>query len=467
MFSNDLLSSCLEKALSRGGDYADFFIEETSSLTLSLDDGKMRTAISSLATGLGLRVISGRNYIYLYASDPTEERLKELAATMAEAVSSGATAKGSLALEALPPFAARDRRNAPRVIPSSVERGPKLDLLHRADAATRAASPEVVQASAYYNESLQKVWIATSEGRFVHDERTRTFFATSAVVARGGSRERGSQHMGKSQGFEMFEAHGPEELGREAARIAFVKLGAENAPTGKMPVVIDKGFGGVIFHEACGHALEAASIADDASVFCGKLGERIAMDAVSAVDDATLPGESGTAAFDDDGLPTRRNLLIENGILRSYLVDRLGQAKMGMPANGASRKESYRFAPTSRMSNTLILPGPYKREDLIASVDRGLYCASMGGGSVHPATAEFNFGVEEAYLIEGGRITRPVKGAALIGRGDEILMNIDMVADDLGDLGYGSGTCGASSGGVPNVVGQPAIRVGGLVVGGR
>jgi len=466
-FSSDFLASCLASALARGGDYADLFLEETEALTLAFDDGRVKTALSGLITGFGLRVLTGKTYVYLYASDPTEGRLRELAATMAEAVASGAKAVHPSSPPALPSRPERDRAHAPSRDPRPVDRGAKVELLRRADAAMRAASPLVVQAQVNYVEKVQKVRIATSEGGFVDDERTRLLVFAASVAARDGVRERGHKGYGKNSGFEMFERRGPEEIGKEAARIALVNLDAGPAPSGSLPVVIDKGFGGVIFHEACGHALEATSVADDASVFSGRLGARIAQDCVSAVDDGTLVGERGSAAFDDEGLPTARNLLIDGGILRSYLVDRVGQAKMGLPANGCSRRESYRFAPTSRMSNTFILPGPHKLADLISSVDKGLYCARMGGGSVHPATSDFNFGVAEAWLIEKGRLTRPVKGAALIGKGSEILMNIDMVADDLGDLGDGAGTCGSSSGGVPNTVGQPAIRVSGLVIGGR
>lgn len=467
MFSSDFLASCIATALSKGGDYADIFIESTSSLLLVRDDQKLKTALSGLIAGVGLRVISGKDVVYLYASDPTENRLRELAASMAEALGSRSGRAGGSPIEALPPSPERDPRFRPALEPAAIDRARKLDLLGRADSAMRSASPLIVQATATYDESRQKVWIATSEGRFVEDERTRIMFYANSVAVRDGLRERGGLGYGKSLGFEMFEVRGPEEIGKEAAESALLKLDAEQAPSGTMPVVIENGFGGVIFHEACGHALEATSVADDASVFAGKFGQRIAKECVSAVDDGTIVGERGSAAFDDEGRATRRNLLIDKGILNSYLVDRLGQAKMGIPANGCSRRESYRYAPTSRMSNTYILPGPHKTQELIASVDQGLYCSRMGGGSVHPSTGDFNFAVAEAWLIEGGKLTRPVKGASLIGKGNEILMNIDMVADDTGDLGRGAGTCGSSSGGVPNTVGQPAIRVAGLVVGGR
>ncbi|MCX8058701.1 MAG: TldD/PmbA family protein, partial [Spirochaetes bacterium] len=269
---------------------------------------------------------------------------------------------------------------------------------------------------------------------------------------------------GKALGFEFFDKYTPENIARESARIATVMLEADYAPKGKLPVVIDNEFGGVIFHEACGHALEATSVADNASVFTGKLGEKIASDCVTAIDDGTIPNEWGSNYYDDEGNRTQKNILIENGYLKSYLVDKLGAIKMKSQPNGCGRRESYKFAPTSRMSNTYIAPGKYKFEELISSIDYGLYCKKMGGGSVNPPTTDFNFAVSEAYLIKNGKIDRPVKNASLIGKGSEIIKNIDMVADN---LEFGTGMCGSFSGSIPANVGQPAIRVQGLVVGGR
>lgn len=460
MFSSDFLSACLGKALSRGGDYADIFLERSDDSLITFDDGKVKSISTGLVSGAGIRVISGRNYVYLYASDPTEERLTELASSVAEALSGG----GRGAILALPPAPASERRHRVAKDPGAEGLGAKIGYLKRADAAARAKGEAISQVTATWWEKLQEVWVATSEGSFAHDDRRRIRLFTTAVATRGDIRETGMADAGKSLGLELFDRYSPERIGEEAARIALVALDADYAPTGKLPVVIDNAFGGVIFHEACGHALEASSVADDASVFCGKLGQKIANEAVTAIDDGTMANEWGSATYDDEAQPTRRNLLIDRGVLTSYLVDRLGQAKMGLPANGCGRRESYRFAPTSRMSNTYIAPGPHKLADLIASVDRGIYCAKMGGGSVDPATTDFNFAVREAYLIEGGKIGKPVKGASLIGKGSEILMGIEAVADN---LDVGAGMCGSSSGSLPVNVGQPAVLVRGLVVGGR
>jgi len=233
---------------------------------------------------------------------------------------------------------------------------------------------------------------------------------------------------------------------------------------GSYPVVIDNGFGGVIFHEACGHSLEATSVAKGNSVFSGKLGQKIAADCVTAIDDGTLKNEWGSLNMDDEGTPTRKNILIENGILKSYLIDTLNGKKMGMASTGSSRRQNYRFAPTSRMTNTYIDAGKMKRDDIISSTDFGLYAKQMGGGSVNPGTGEFNFAVVEGYMIRNGQISEPVRGATLIGKGSEILMNIDMIADN---LAMAQGMCGSISGSIPTNVGQPAIRVAKITVGGR
>jgi TldD protein len=269
---------------------------------------------------------------------------------------------------------------------------------------------------------------------------------------------------GRLSGLEFYDGFDCPALGKKAAGIAVAMLNAAFCPSGKMPVVIDNGFGGVILHEACVHGLEATSVAKNASVFCGKLGRKIASDIVTAVDDGTMPNEWGSINIDDEGSKTRRNVLIENGILKGYLVDRLNGLKMGMAPTGSSRRESYRFAPTSRMTNTFFTAGKDTPEDIIASTEYGLYAKKMGGGSVNPATAEFNFAVTEGYLIRGGKIAEPVRGATLIGKGNEVLMNIDRVSDN---FALEQGMCGSESGQVPTTVGQPMIRVKELLVGGR
>jgi len=459
VFSDDFLQAIVRAALSRGGDYADVFVEETADAIVGYSDRKVTSISSGVIQGAGIRIIDGRNFVYLYASDVDEQGLQALARDCAAARKAGAAG-----VMAAGRAVGAKRLHSYAVYPGTVDMARKVDLVRRGDAAAREASGEISQVVISYLDRHQKVEMATSEGRIVRDERVRTRYVVEAIAQRGDRKETGYFAPGKSRGFELFDTITPESVAREAARIALVMLDADYAPAGTMPVVIDNGFGGVIFHEACGHALEATSVADDASVFCGKLDQKIAADCVTAIDDGTIPNEWGSAAYDDDALETRRNVLIQDGVLKSYLVDRLGQAKMGTPANGCGRRESYRFAPTSRMSNTYIDNGKHKLADLIASVDTGLYCRNMGGGSVNPPTTDFNFAVSEAYLIEKGKLGKPVKNATLIGKGSEILMNVDMVADN---LEFGTGMCGSSSGSVPANVGQAAILVHGLVIGGR
>jgi len=265
-------------------------------------------------------------------------------------------------------------------------------------------------------------------------------------------------------GFEMFDSVDVEHLAKEASKSAVTMLHAKNCPAGKMMVAIENGFGGVIFHEACGHALEATSVAKGNSVFCDKMGKQIASAKVTAIDDGTMKNLWGSLNIDDEGTKTRRNVLIEDGILKSYMIDKLNARRMNMEETGSSRRESYRYAPTSRMTNTYIDNGNDDNDDILASIDEGLYAKKMGGGSVNPITGEFNFAVAEGYLIKNGKIQEPVRGASLIGKGSEILMNIDMVGKN---LAQGQGMCGSSSGSIPTNVGQPLIRVSNITVGGR
>lgn len=460
MLDRDICFRAIGKALSRGGDFCDVFLEERSDTGITLDSGKVKNLSTGLTVGVGLRVIIGHTYIYMYAGDPTEEKLLSLAGQMADAVAGDAS--GSLG----DPFERKPRDICPiQTYPGSIELAKKVDLLGRADAAARDFSSKINEVQVRYSDYDQSVRIAGSDGRFVDDRRVRTRFMVSSVAGEGDLKETGMYGPGRAMGWEFYDQFSPEQIAQEASRIAILMLDAEFAPQGKMPVIIDNEFGGVIFHEACGHALESKSVGDNASVFSGKFGEQIASKVVNAVDDGTLPNTWGSADYDDEGEPTRRNELIVEGKLTSYLVDRLGSKKLEMPVTGSARRESYKYAPTSRMTNTYITAGPHTLEELIESVDDGLYCVNMGGGSVNPPTSDFNFAAREAYLIKKGKIDRPVKGASLIGKGSEIIQNIEMVADNL-DYN-GTGMCGSISGSIPASVGQPAIKVSGLVVGGR
>ena len=306
--------------------------------------------------------------------------------------------------------------------------------------------------------------IANSEGLLTEDRRIRTRLAIRSVASNGVENQTGAEGPGAAKGYEIFETVDPEYYGKEASRTAVTMLHARNCPAGPMTVAIENGFGGVIFHEACGHSLEATAVAKGNSVFAGKLGLKIASDKVTAIDDGTEPGQWGSLNIDDEGTPTRKNILIENGILKGYMIDMLNGRRMGMASTGSGRRQSYRYAPTSRMTNTYIAPGEDSNEDIIASISEGLYAKKMGGGSVNTVTGEFNFAVAEGYLIKNGVIQEPVRGASLIGKGADILMKIDMVGKD---LACGQGMCGSVSGSIPTNVGQPLVRVSEITVGGR
>ncbi|MBR2053703.1 MAG: TldD/PmbA family protein, partial [Clostridia bacterium] len=292
-----------------------------------------------------------------------------------------------------------------------------------------------------------------------------TRFFVNAIASNGTENQTGSASPGAMQGFEIFDHRiDPEACAHKAAKQAITMLHAPLCPAGVMPVVIDNGFGGVIFHEACGHSLEATSVAPGNSEFCGKLGQKVASPKVTAIDDGTMPNEWGSLNIDDEGTPTTRLVLIENGVLKNYMIDKLNSRKMGMPITGSGRRQGYMYAPTSRMRNTYIAAGEDDENEIISSMGDGLYAKAMGGGSVEPSTGKFNFNVLEGYLVKDGKIAHPVRGASLIGRGSEILPLIDRVGRD---MQMAQGMCGSMSGSVPTNVGQPMIRVSSMTVGGR
>ena len=328
----------------------------------------------------------------------------------------------------------------------------------------RNYDPEIVQAIINLIDEEQNVLIANSEGKFVEDQRVRSRMSMVSIASDGADMQTGFYGPGAYQGFEFIENLDLNHYAKESARIAKTMLHADPAPSGKFPVIIDNEFGGVIFHEACGHSLEATSVAKNASVFANKLGEKVASDLVTYIDDGTLENEWGSLNIDDEGERSRKNVLIENGILKGYMIDKLNGRRMGMESTGSSRRQSYRFAPTSRMTNTYIAPGKSTPEEIIADTEYGIYAKYMGGGSVNPGTGDFNFAVNEAYLVKNGKIERPIRGATLIGNGAKTILNIDRVANN---LGHGAGMCGASSGSLPVNVGQPMVRVSEITVGGK
>lgn len=460
MLKQQYAEKALSKALSSGGDFSEIYLEDSDATTLTMSSGKMETAVSGRSYGAGIRVFRGTNSVYVYTNDCGEAGLLKAAEQAAAAV--GALGgEGSVSLR----WSDTPQAHAIRVKPSSVETARKAAKVKEAYAASTSFDALIVQTEVSYRDWSKRFWLANSEGLFTSDERTYTRLAATAVASDGRESQTGAFGPGRQMGFELFDCVVDcEAVGKRVAKTAVTMLKAGLCPAGRMPVVIENGFGGVIFHEACGHALEATSVSKGTSVFCGKLGQAIASPLVTAVDDATLPNAWGSGNIDDEGNPCRKTVLIEKGILKSYLVDRLGGRRMGTEPTGSGRRQDYRFAPASRMSNTYIAPGESSNEAIVASIAHGLYCKEMGGGSVNPATGEFNFSVREGYMIESGSIDRPVRGATLIGHGSEVLMKIDMIGKE---LGFGQGMCGSLSGSIPADVGQPMVRVSEMTVGGR
>lgn len=459
MLEKSLVEKILNEALSTGGDFAEIFVEKKNNCGLFMIDGKIESSLSGRDFGIGIRIFKDLYSVYGYTNDMTEENLLKTARKIAEAVKG---TRADITINLLK----QDIKNYNKIeiYPETVLKKNKIDVMRRGYAAAKEYDSEISQVRVSYSDLKQNILVANSEGIWAEDERVRGRIRIESVASNGTEMQTGSMGPGASKGFEFFEKMDIESYGREASRIAKTILHADYSPSGKMPVIIDNGFGGVIFHEACGHGLEATSVAKGNSVFAGKIGQMIASPVVSAVDDGTIPNEWGTINIDDEGTPSRRNLLIENGILKGYMIDKLNGRRMGMASTGSGRRESYKYAPTSRMTNTFILNGKSSLDEMISSVEKGIYAKYMGGGSVNPATGNFNFAVMEGYLIENGKITSPVRGATLIGSGSEILKKIEMVGNN---LAYGQGMCGSVSGSICTNVGQPAVKVSEITVGGR
>ncbi len=461
MLDQNIAREVLQEAVRTGGDFAEIFVEDRIDNTLMMRSGRIETANTGRLHGAGVRVFSGTNAVYVHTNDTSREGLMACARQAAAAVKAGG--KGCI----VQPFKAWNaaRPEEIRLLPTDVKAAVKAEKIRAAEAAARRVSSEIVQVIGNYIDHVQNVCICNTEGVFVTDQRVLTRLSIAAVASNGTENQTGSDNPGASMGFEIFDEHiNPDQVGETAAKQAVTMLHASLCPAGIMPVVIDNGFGGVIFHEACGHSLEATSVSIGVSEFAGKLGQKIASDCVTAIDDGTIVNSWGMLHVDDEGTPTQRTVLVENGILTNYMIDRLGSRRMNMPITGSSRRQSYAFAPTSRMRSTFIAPGKDDEAEMIATMGDGLYAKKMGGGSVNPATGEFNFAVNEGYLVKDGKIAHPVRGASLIGRGSEVLLKIERVGKN---LELAQGMCGSMSGSVPTDVGQPMIRVGSLTVGGR
>ena len=459
MLKRTIVENIFSAALGNGADFVELYMEETQRNAINMINGRIENALSATDYGLGLRLFYQQRAIYTYTNDTSEKNLVKRAREAAAALKGD---RVHLPLQRQP--YSPPSPNQILIMPDTISKRRKAERLFTATAAAQEYSQKITQTRASYVDVKKDVFIANTLGIWAQEERIRSRFTIEAIASSAQEKQSGSLSPGGSEGFELFKRIRVEDCAQEAARIAVTMLDAKNCPSGRMPVVIDNGFGGVIFHEACGHGLEATAVARNASVFAGKLGQQIASPLVTAIDDGTIPNGWGSAAMDDEGTPSQRNVLIENGILKSYLVDSLNGRRMQAEVTGSARRQNYRFAPTSRMTNTFIANGTSTREEIIANTPYGLYAKKMGGGSVDPATGAFNFAVLEGYLIRNGKIAEPVRGATLIGKGSEVLQRIDMVANN---LERAQGMCGSMSGSIPTDVGQPTIRVSEMIVGGR
>jgi TldD protein len=465
--SERLIERCLAEALSAGGEYADLYFESVTSTSLGIDESLVKTASQGVSLGCGVRVLSGERTGYAYTDDLSSDALLKAARTAA-LIASGP------AKELIQGFrhTSGDSLYPITGATADAEISAKLALIQRADVAARAYDSRITQVRASFSDELRRILVAASDGTFASDtqplSRLNVFVIAKDAAGNdgAGSTARGSSGGGGRITMDFFTGEkSPEHFAQEAARTAILQLGAIAAPAGEMEVVLGPGWPGVLLHEAVGHGLEADFNRKKTSAFAGLIGQQVASPKVTVVDNGRMPNKRGSINVDDEGNPTQENVLIENGILKGYLSDKLSSRLMGTPNTGSGRRESYHHIPMPRMTNTYMLNGEDMPEDIIKSVKRGLYAVNFGGGQVDITNGKFVFSASEAYLIEDGKVTRPVKGATLIGNGPEALKYVSMVGNDLA-LDEGIGTCGKSGQSVPVGVGMPTIKLDKMTVGG-
>lgn len=459
MLSKRLLEEILQKALSTGADFAEVYVERTKENSISMIDSKVNGIRDRLISGVGIRILKGTRCVTGSTSSLDRDALLACAGRVADALDGVAEGRSVHLTERI-----FGDVHPILIVPDGASMQYKTDLLKEGYFAAKNYHQDITQVQATLLDYDHRILVANSDGLLAQDRQIRTRMSVDAIASKNGENQTGSCRPGRRMGLELFDMIAPKDIGTEAARQAITMLNAGYLKAGKMPVAIENGFGGVIFHEACGHSLEASCVSVGQSQFAGKLGQKIANEKVTAIDDGTIPNAWGSFNFDDEGNPSQRKVLIEKGVLKNYMIDKLNGRRMGMEANGSCRRQGYQWAPTSRMSNTYIDNGTDKNEDIIKSIEYGLYAKNMGGGSVNPVTGAFNFAVQEGYIIRNGEICEAVRGASLIGKGSDVIMDIDMVGQN---LATGQGMCGASSGSIPTDVGQPLLRVSSITVGGR
>lgn len=459
LVDQQLLKEVLDRALQKGGDFGDIFIEHKKSTAIRCEAGRIEKIQTGVDVGAGVRVISGEATAYAYTNDLSRESLLNVAGIVSHAAAGGRKNVNLdfTKVQPLVEFNFKER-------PEDVGTEHKVAAVEAADQAARGVDPErIKQVIVGYGDVVQQVTIANSEGDFVEDERIRTRLMVQAIAASGAAMQTGYEAAGSLSGFELFKSEQPEYIGKAAARQAVNMLEAQPAPAGRMPVVIAGEAGGTMIHEACGHGLEADLVQKGLSVYANKKGQAVAAKEVSVVEDPTLNVRYGSYRFDDEGVPSRKVILIEDGVLTNYMYDRLTAVKDNTQSNGHGRRESYQHKPVPRMANTFIAPGKTDPSKIIKETGKGLLVKKMGGGQVNTTTGDFVFDVAEGYLIKDGEAGPMVRGATLTGNGPEVLRIVEMVGSD---LGFTIGTCGKDGQGVPVSDAQPTISIKELIVGG-
>ncbi|MDD8031154.1 MAG: TldD/PmbA family protein [Acidobacteriota bacterium] len=455
--SDDLMKKAISTALKRGGDFADLYVENRITRSIILEEGKYKSAVFGLIRGAGVRVIDGDKTGYAYTDELTEEKIIRAAEVASIIASSG---------KRIQPVELKEEKRPSYVkvkIPlQKVADDKRMEIMKRAEEAALSYDPRIKMVSIDYYDEIRDRLIANSEGLLLKSSLPLIFFIVQPLAIGNNTSHMGRERLSQHAGIEMFDKFPPEQAAREAARESIAMLEAKEAPAGKMDVVIQNGWGGVLVHEAVGHPLEADNIARETGAFVGKLGKKVAADIFTMVDDGSLPNFRGTTDFDDEGTQMKRNVLIKDGLLVKYMTDILSAKQLKMERTGNGRRESFRYYPIPRMTNTFIEKGKDKPVDIVASTKSGLYVQSLSGGSVNPTTGVFNFTCREAYLIENGKKTVPVKGATLIGNCLDIITRIDGIGDD---LDFGPGICGKGQS-AEVTAGQPTVRIRGITVGG-
>lgn len=456
LLKTEIAQDIIFQGMSMGADFVDVFIERTQSQAIVYRNSRAEDSQSGTLFGIGIRLISGEQALYGYTNSTDREELLRITKILGARINKSRTAE-TINFETL------KYPKIPVIPDRNVESQERLSHFVKIDKRLRS-DEKTAQVILNFIKKKQLIEVYNSDGLFATEERPYIRLYHSLIMKDGNLQSEAGTGPGAIGGWEFIEKMNTEEVCDELLKQGRTMLKAAPCPAGKMPVVIDNGFGGVIFHEACGHLLETTAVEKKASVFWDKMGETIAHPALTALDDGTIDGAWGSLSIDDEGMPTQKTTLIENGVLKRFISDRLGEIKTGHKRTGSGRRQSYKFAPASRMRNTFIQAGPHEKSDLFSSIKNGIYAKKMGGGSVDPSTGQFNFSVQEAYLIENGKITTPVRGATLIGKGSDIMTKISMVGKD---LKLEAGMCGSVSGSIPTTVGQPPLKVDEILVGGQ